>query len=106
MIPKPRSALEVAKQVLAANERVLYGIFGVVGSSGLFPPQALLNEFLMRGHDPCDQDRRMAAWKPFTVSAEEYRELKAWWVAGHANAVEDALGVDGWDEWVQQMLNR
>jgi hypothetical protein len=100
------SSLETAKQVLAANEKVLYGIFGVIGSSNFFPPQAFLNEFLMRGHDPCDQDGRMSAWQPFTVSPEEYHELKAWWVAGHAGATEASLGADGWDEWIQEILDR
>ena len=100
------STLDTAKQVLAANEAVLYGIFGVIGSSGYFPPRALLNEFLMRGNDPCDQDGRMDAWQPFALSPEEYREVKAWWVAGHADAVEDSLGVDSWDDWVQEILGR
>lgn len=100
------SSLEAAKQVLAANEAVLYGIFGVIGSSGFFPPCAFLNEFLIRGSDPCDQDGRMSDWQPFAVSPEEYRELKAWWVAYHAGAVEDCLGVDCWDDWVQVVLDQ
>jgi hypothetical protein len=100
------NSLETAKQVLVADEKVLYGIFGVIGSSGFFPPRAFLNEFLMKGHDPCDQDGRMSAWQPFTVSPEEYRELKAWWVAGSTGAVEDGLGVDCWDDWVPEILNR
>jgi hypothetical protein len=101
-----QSSLDAAKQVLMADASVLYGIFGVIGSSGVFPPRKFLNEFLMQGHDPCDQDRRLAGWRPFDVSAEEYRELKEWWLAGHAGAVEDDLAVDGWDDWVQEILNR
>ena len=100
------SALDTAKHVLAANEAVLYGIFGVIGSSGYFPPQRFLNEFLLRGSDPCDQDRRMPPWRPFAIGSEDYRDLKAWWVAGHAGTIEDGLGVDSWDEWVQEILNR
>ena len=100
------SSLDDAKRVLAANEAVLYGIFGVIGSSGCFPPREFLNDFLMRGNDPCDQDGRMSAWQPFTVSSEEYHQIKAWWVAGHAGAVEDALGANCWDDWVQEILNR
>jgi len=98
--------LEVAKHVLATNEAVQYGIFGVVGSSGVFPPQAFLNEFLARGSDPCDQDGRMSGWQLFTVSPMEYRDLKAWWEAGHAGAVEDGLGANHWDDWVQALLDR
>src|ERR1700687_1673171 len=56
-----RSCLDIAKQVLAANEAVLYGIFGVIGSSGYFPPRDFLNDFLRQGTDPCDQDGRMSA---------------------------------------------
>ena len=100
------STLDAAKQVLAANEEVLYGIFRHIGSSGYFPPREFLNEFLLRGHDPCDQDGRMSAWQPFAVSPEEYRELKAWWIGGHAGAAEDGLGTDCWGDWVQEMLNR
>lgn len=99
-------ALAKAKRVLAANEAVRFGIFGFIGSSGFFPPRTFLNEFLMQGHDPCDQDRRMWEWHPFAVSPEEYRELKAWWVADHAGAVEDHLGTECWDDWLQEILNR
>jgi len=45
------SSLDTAKRVLAADEAVLFGIFGVIGSSGYFPPCGILNEFLMRGYD-------------------------------------------------------
>jgi hypothetical protein len=100
------SSLESAKQVLEANEKVLYGIFGVIGSSGYFPPRDFLNDFLMQGNDPCDQDGRMSAWQPFAVSPEEYCQIKAWWMAGHTGAVEHALGADCWDDWVQEILNR
>jgi hypothetical protein len=30
-------AVETAKRVLKADEAVLYGIFGVIGESGVFP---------------------------------------------------------------------
>ena len=100
------SSLDTAKRVLAADEAVLFGIFGVIGSSGYFPPCGILNEFLMRGYDPCDQDRRMSGWPPFEVTLEEYHELKNWWVAHHAGAVEDGLGTACWDDWVQEVLNR
>ncbi len=103
---KVANSLEAAKQVLAADEEVLYGIFGMIGVSGLFPPRTFLNEFLMRGSDPCDQDGRMSDWQPFTVSPEEYHELKSWWVAHHAGAVEDRFGVECWDHWVQEVLDR
>jgi hypothetical protein len=100
------TSLDTAKQVLMADEAVMYGIFGVIGSSGYFPPRNFLNIFLLQGHDPCDQDGRMSNWQPFAVSPEKYRDLKAWWVADHAGAVEDDLGADCRDDWVQEMLNR
>ena len=99
-------SLEAAKRVLTANEAVLYGIFGVIGGSGVFPPRAFLNEFLARGSDPCDQDGRMGGWEPFAVPPEEYPPLLAWWAAGHPGVVEDALGSGCWDEWVQAVLHR
>src|SRR5262249_7930489 len=73
-------AVDAAKQVLSADEAVLYGIFGIIGNSGYFPPREFLNEFLMVGSDPCDQDGRMGRWKPFALSPGEYDEVKAWWV--------------------------
>jgi hypothetical protein len=99
------SSLDIAKQVLAANEAVLYGAFGAVAASVSFPPRGFLNEFFMRGYDPCDQDGRMSPWRPFTVSDEEYRELKAWWLAGHAGAVEDDLGAKCWNDWLQGVIH-
>ena len=98
------TSVSAAKRVLAANEAVLYGIFGVIAASNLFPPQAFLNEFLAVGSDPCDQDSRMGSWHPFTVSPQEYLEVKAWWVAAHPGAVEDGLGAESWDDWVQEVL--
>jgi hypothetical protein len=99
-------SVELAKWVLVADEEVQFGIFGHIAWSGFFPPRAFLNEFLMRGHDPCDQDGRMPAWPPIAVSPQEYAALKAWWVARHAGAVEDALGAACWGDWVQEILNR
>jgi hypothetical protein len=48
----------------------------------------------------------MSSWKPFAVSTEAYRDLKEWWVALHSGEVEDDLGVDNWDDWAQEILNR
>jgi hypothetical protein len=98
-------AVDAAKRVLAADEAVPYGIFGVVGRSGYFPPRDFLNEFLMVGSDPCDQDERMDDWQPFVLSPEEYDELKAWWVFGHPGSVASDLGVGSWNDWVQMILN-
>lgn len=97
--------LYAAKQVLATNEKVRYGIFGQIGASGYFPPREFLNEFLMKGMDPCDQDGRMSPWRPFAVTPEEYRDLKEWWIARHSGAIEDGLGADNWDDWVQEILD-
>lgn len=101
-----RNALELAKRVLAADEAGLYGIFGVIGTSGYFPPRPFLNEFLKWGSDPCDQDGRIDPWPPFTLTPDEYYAVLSWWTAGHVGAVEDALGVDCWNDWVQEILNR
>ena len=97
--------VDAAKRVLTADEAVLYGIFGVIGVSGYFPPREFLNEFLMVGSDPCDQDRRMRGWQPFFLSPTEYDEVKAWWVSGHSGAVTSDLGVGSWEEWIQVILN-
>ncbi|WP_082568754.1 hypothetical protein [Rhizobacter sp. Root1221] len=94
-----------AKEVLAANEEVRYGIFGVVGGSKVFPPRTFLNEFFAGGNDPCDQDGRMGSWRPFSVTEHDYLEIKAWWVANHPGVAEDDLGVSEWDDWVQALLN-
>lgn len=94
-----------AKRILEANEVVRFGIFGEVAGSGYFPPRPFLNEFLMLGHDPCDQDQRMGTWTPTELSPEEYRDVLSWWVSRHADAVEDSLGVERWGDWVQQILN-
>lgn len=94
-----------AKRVLAANGDVLYGIFGVIGISNVFPPREFLNRFFAGGNDPCDQDGRMGTWQPFTVSQQEYLEIKDWWGAAHPGAVEDDLGASNWDDWVQEVLN-
>jgi hypothetical protein len=99
-------ALDTAKRVLADDEAVLYGIFGVIGCSGYFPPRAFLNEFLKWGSDPCDQDGRISSWVPFALSPDEYNEVKAWWVAGHTGAIEDSLSAESWNDWVQEMLDR
>jgi hypothetical protein len=95
---------EQAKAILAENERVLYGIFGVVAGSGFFPPYEFLNEFFLVGHDPCDQDQRMSPWKPFALSRQEYEQVKIWWLDGHSGDQEDRLGANCWSEWVQELL--
>ncbi|QDV31603.1 hypothetical protein Spb1_35480 [Planctopirus ephydatiae] len=98
-------AILTAKQVLEADEAVRYGIFGVIGGSGYFPPRDFLNEFFLVGSDPCDQDGRMGRWQPFTLSDDEYHEVKAWWAASHPGVVASDLGVDCWSDWVQVILN-
>jgi hypothetical protein len=98
-------AVDAAKRVLTADEAVLYGIFGVIGGSGYFPPRQFLNEFLMAGCDPCDQDGRMGGWQPFTLSPGKYDDVKAWWMSGHLGAITSELGVESWNDWVQVILN-
>jgi len=97
--------IENAKTVLLENARVLYGIFGVVASSNYFPPRDLLNEFLMGGSDPCDQDERMAPWQPFALSPEEFAAVQQWWCELHPDAVTDALGATYWSEWTRELLD-
>ncbi len=99
------TAVDAAKRVLEADEQVPYGIFGHVGGSGYFPSREFLNEFLIVGCDPCDQDGRLARWMPFVLRSEEYDVIQRWWVAKHNGAVVSDLGAACWDEWVQRILN-
>jgi hypothetical protein len=91
--------VESAKNVLLNNETVRFGIFGIVATSGYFPPHQFLNEFLLEGADPCDQDQRMPPWKPFSLSADDYSIVKAWWADRHNGAIESSLGVTNWSDW-------
>ncbi len=95
---------DLAKQVLEINASVRYGIFGFIEGTGYFPPLPFLNEFLGKGHDPCDQDGRMADWAPFALSPGAYAEVKSWWLERNPGAVEDALDATTWDEWAQKLL--
>jgi hypothetical protein len=99
-------SLENAKLVLTQNREVLYGIFGQVSTSDLFPPRDILNEFLIRGHDPCDQDGRMKNWRPFKITENEYDEILKWWLKDYPNSVVDDLGANCWDDWAYEMLER
>ena len=96
--------VEQAQAILAENERVLYGVFGVVAGSGVFPPHEFLNEFFLVGYDPCDQDQRMSPWKAFALSRQEYEQVKAWWLRDHGGAREDRLGAKCWSEWVRELF--
>lgn len=98
--------IRYAKRVLEENTGVLYGIFGVISGSGYFPPLPFLNEFLLVGNDPCDQDGRMGRWRPFTLTLSEFEVVKAWWLASYPGSVESHLGCECWDDWVQEMLER
>ncbi|URG53896.1 hypothetical protein IG605_006225 [Pectobacterium quasiaquaticum] len=93
-----------AKRILDENTKVLYGIFGVISSSGYFPPLPFLNEFFLVGSDPCDQDGRMGCWRPFTLILSEYEVVKEWWFASHPGTVESRLGCECWGDWVQELL--
>ncbi|MGR4048935.1 hypothetical protein [Kosakonia cowanii] len=94
-----------AIHILNANIHVPYGIFSIIDGSGYFPPLAFLNEFFLRGSDPCDQDCRMGTWRPFALSSEEYAVVKEWWFASNKNAAVADLGCACWDEWVQEILD-
>lgn len=98
--------IEKAKNTLAENSEVLYGIFGVIKGSGFFPPRVFLNEFLKAGSDPCDQDGRMENWIPFELTVDEYVEVKEWWVSLYPNAIEDALEQTSWQDWSVEIIER
>jgi hypothetical protein len=94
----------LAKSVLSDNTKVLYGIFGIIDTSGYFPPRRFLNEFLLGGSDPCDQDGRMEGWIPFELSEEEYLLVLSWWQSKYPESVVDHLNSDNWKDWVQVIL--
>jgi hypothetical protein len=99
-----QNRIDLTKKVLSENTKVLYGIFGVIDTSGYFPPLPFLNEFLMGGSDPCDQDGRMECWEPFELSAEEYAIILSWWQSKYPNTVENNLSAENWSDWVQEIL--
>jgi hypothetical protein len=96
--------IEKAKRILLENKNVRYGIFGMIENSGYFPPLGFLNEFFMKGSDPCDQDQRMGRWPPFQLSIDEYAKIRDWWVSLYPDAIEDALDQNSWDDWVALIL--
>ena len=96
----------LAQRVLSDNAKVLYGIFGIISASGYFPPHSFLNEFLMGGSDPCDQDGRMENWRPFELSNREYLLILSWWQSKYPNTVEDSLNAENWNDWVQEILEK
>jgi len=98
--------IEITKKILSENTKVQYGIFGFIASSSYFPPIFFLNEFLMCGSDPCDQDNRMENWDPYLLSSEDYVAVKEWWMSIYPEAVEDTLGVSCWNDWVVELLER
>lgn len=94
-----------AISIIDENTKVLYGVFGIINGSGYFPPLDFLNEFFIRGSDPCDQDSRMGEWHPFSINADEYEEVKSWWMSFNEGAIESNLNCKCWDDWVQEILN-
>lgn len=100
------SPVEKAKYIISANVTYSYGLFRHVCDSGLFPPHAMMNEFLMIGHFPEDQDGLTGKWRPFTLSTEEYDKVKEWWVIEHPGSVEDGLGQRDWSSWIGEILER
>jgi len=97
-------SFELAKKTISDNSKVLYGIFGVIESSGYFPPFEFLNEFLMQGEDPCDQDGRMKSWKPFLLDEAEYSLIKNWWLSNHNEAIVNDLGASNWAGWANEII--
>jgi hypothetical protein len=101
-----RDAVQFAKQILAANEEVLFGIFGQIGRSRYFPPQEYLNEFFKQGSDPCDQDSRMGQWRPFVLSMTEFEDVFSWWAERHPGTVVTDLDTSSWHNWIQVILQQ
>ena len=95
----------LAKRVLSENTKVPYEIFGIIDTSGYFPPRLFLNEFLIGGSDPCDQDERMENWTPFALSEEEYSIILSWWQTKYPGTVEDRLNANSWSDWVPKILS-
>ncbi len=93
-----------AIDVISRNSNVEYGIFGIIDSSKFFPPRELLNTFLFRGSDPCDQDARMDSWEPFELSEDEFDLLFSWWKCAHKHSVVDALSCDNWSDWSVEII--
>jgi hypothetical protein len=98
------TTVELVKQILTANTKVLHGLFGIIEASGYFPPRLFLNEFLMHGSDPRDQDARMDSWTPFALSADDYSVVKIWWLQDHPDAIEDTLDENCWTDWMVKIL--
>ncbi|AOE50247.1 hypothetical protein [Kangiella sediminilitoris] len=98
-------SIKLAKSILTENSKVLYGIFGLIESSGFFPPRNILNQFLEQGYDPCDQDGRMDNWKPFTLNNEEYQVIANWWLSQHPVSSINDLGVSHWDDWSVKIID-
>lgn len=96
--------ISLAEKILFENTEVLYGIFGIINTSGYFPPYHFLNEFLLTGNDPCDQDGRMEGWIPFKLSYEEYLEVFSDWCHSYPNTTIDDLNAKSWNDWVQEIL--
>jgi hypothetical protein len=98
------TSVEIACRVLSQNETVQFGIFGLIGKSEYFPPLRFLNEFFMKGHDPCDQDQRMSKWNSFELNSEEYETVRRWWVSDHPRAIKELSDVNCWADWVHEIL--
>ena len=97
-------SLEIARNVLSQNEKVQFGIFGLIGQSEYFPPHSFLNEFFMIGYDPCDQDQRMAKWDAFELNFEEYEMIRQWWLSDHPAAIKTLADVNSWADWIQEII--
>lgn len=95
-----------AISIICENTKVIYGIFGIIDASGYFPPCNFLNEFLLQGSDPCDQDCRMGTWYPFVLTETEFEIVKQWWMKSHQGVAISELNCECWDDWVQIILNR
>lgn len=97
---------DLATTILEENTKILYGIFGVVIASGFFPTWHILNGFFSQGNDPCDQDGCMEAWRPFELDEEEYFVLLEWWLTVYPNSRVESFGVESWDDWIVEVVER
>ena len=93
-----------AISILDKNRSVLYGAFTMIENT--FPPREILNDFLLTGSDACDQDGKMAKWKPFSLSENSYSKVFDWWKEEYPQAKIESLGSTNWSEWLFELLER
>ncbi len=83
------SDLELVKKIVGESPT-----FKIIDGETYFPPLKVMNDFLIQGHDPADQDDLYPRWNPFEIDENTYRQLKLWWITDNPDAKEDWLGLN------------